>query len=219
LVATGPDDISSYTRFHIRYGYTSRTCPSSGTLLKIQAKRLPMASTLALKHVGSQLALVVLLVSIALVSGCSPPPALTAPEEALVRRCLELAHKQETSAECSQVTKPMQKSFLAKHPDFYDQLLSERKKFVEDRIAEDVRRRDELNECVADRASGNSNPPSCEKFRPHEIARALEDRRRTGCAQSTLDGKPDASQRCEGLSDRDIEDELQMERVRRERNR
>jgi hypothetical protein len=154
-----------------------------------------------------------------LVSGCAPPPALTAPEEALVRRCLELAHKQETSPECSQVTKPMQKSFLAKHPDFYDQLLAERKKFVEDRIAEDVRRRDELNACLKDREAGNTQSAACEKFRPHEIARVLEDRRRTGCAQSTLDGKPDATQRCEGLSARDIEDEVQMERTRRERNR
>jgi hypothetical protein len=169
------------------------------------------------RDMRSPLTSVALFVSFALITGCSPPPALTAPEEALVRRCLELEHKQETSAECSRVTKPMQKAFLAKHPDFYDQLLSERKKFVEDRIAEDVRRRDELNVCVADRGTGNSNPPSCEKFRPHEIARALEDRRRTACAQSTLDGKPDASQRCEGLTARDIEDEVQMERVRRER--
>jgi hypothetical protein len=161
----------------------------------------------------------VLLVTISLISGCSPPPALTAPEEALVRRCLELAHKQETSPECSPVTKPMQKAFLAKHPDFYDQLLAERKKFVEDRIAEDVRQRDELNACLDAREGGDAKPSSCEKFRPHEIARGLEDRRRTGCARSTLDKKPDASQRCEGLSNQDIEDEVQMERVRRERNR
>jgi hypothetical protein len=169
--------------------------------------------------VRSHFASVLIVVPFALIAACSPPPALTAPEEALVRRCLELEHKQETSAECSQVTKPMRKAFLAKHADFYDQLLSERKKFVEDRIAEDVRRRDELNACVDDRANGNSSSSSCEKFRPHEIARALEDRRRTSCAQSTLDAKPDASERCEGLSDRDIEDEVQMERARRERNR
>jgi hypothetical protein len=161
----------------------------------------------------------VVLATTGLVGGCSPPPALTAPEEAMVRRCLELAHKQETSPECSHVTKSMQKSFLAKHPDFYDQLLAERKKFVEDRIAEDVRQRDELNACLDARENGDAHPSSCEKFRPHEIARGLEDRRRTGCAQSTLDKQPDASQRCEGLSKQDIEDEVQMERVRRERSR
>jgi hypothetical protein len=157
------------------------------------------------------------LTAILSVSACSPPPALTGAEEALVGRCLELAHKQESDPECSQVTKPMQKSFLAKHPDFYDQLLSERKKFVEDRIAEDVRRRDELNACLDDRQAGNSKPASCEKFMAHEITRGLEDRRRTGCAQSQLDRKADAEQRCEGLSASDIEAEVQMERVRRER--
>lgn len=159
------------------------------------------------------------LVLIAAASGCSPPPPeLTAPQEELVRRCLELAHKQETDSACTEgVTEPMKKSFLLKHPDFYDQLVAERKKFVEERIAEDIRRRDELNRCLDDREAGNARAPSCEKFMAHEIKRGLEDRRRTRCATSTLDGKADAPRRCEGLSEQDIAEEVQMERVRRER--
>ena len=153
-------------------------------------------------------------------SGCTPPPALTPSEEQLVSRCLELAYKQEeAAAECAQVTKPMQKSFLEKHPDFYEQLLAERKKFVEARIAEDVRKRDELNVCLDAREDGAASPSSCEKFMPHEIRRGLEDRRRTRCAASQLDRKPDAAQRCDGLSAREIEEEVQMERARRERRR
>lgn len=137
-----------------------------------------------------------------------------------MRRCLELAHKQETDSACAEgVTEPMKKAFLLKHPDFYDQLVAERKKFVEDRIAEDIRRRDELNLCLDDREAGNVQAPSCEKFMAHEITRGLEDRRRTRCATSMLDGKADAPQRCAGLSEQEIAEETQMERVRRERRR
>ena len=150
------------------------------------------------------------------VSGCAPPE-LTAPQEELVRRCLELAYKQEATSECAeQVTRPMEKAFLKKHPDFYEQLLADRKAFVEARIAEDLRRRDELNLCLDDREAGNMGSPACEKFMTHEITRGVEDRRRTRCAEARLDGNADAQHHCEGLAARDIEDELQMERVRRE---
>lgn len=153
------------------------------------------------------------------VSGCAPPE-LTAPQEELVRRCLELAYKQEANSECAQrVTRPMEKAFLKKHPNFYEQLLADRKAFVEARIAEDLRRRDELNLCLDDREAGNMGSPVCEKFMTHEIARGIEDRRRRRCAEARLDGKADAQHHCEGLSDHDIEDELQMERVRREGRR
>lgn len=149
-------------------------------------------------------------------SSCAPPD-LTAPQEELVRRCLELAYKQETASECAeQVTRPMESAFLAKHPDFYDRLLADRKAFVEARIAEDVRRRDELNLCLDDREAGSIGSPACEKFMTHEITRGLEDRRRRRCAQARLDSKADAQHQCEGLAARDIEDELRMERVRRE---
>jgi len=88
-------------------------------------------------------------------SSCAPPE-LTAPQEEFVRRCLELAYKQEAGSECAQqVTKPMEKAFLKKHPDFYDQLLADRKAFVEERIAEDRRRSEKLNLCLDDRESGN----------------------------------------------------------------
>jgi len=151
------------------------------------------------------------------VSGCAPPE-LTAPQEALVGRCLELAHKQETSAECTeQVTKPMARAFLQKHPDFYDHILADRKAFVEAQIAKDLRRRDELNLCIDQREADNTDSPACEKFMAHEIRRGIEDRRRRHCAEAQLDGKPDAQQRCDGLSARDIEDEVQMERARRGR--
>jgi hypothetical protein len=113
----------------------------------------------------------------------------------------------------------MEQAFLEKHPDFYDQLLAERKAFVEERIAEDQRRRDELNLCLDNREAGNMNPVSCEKLQAHEIKRGIEDRRLRRCAEARLDGKADAQQRCEGLSDRDVEDELQMERRRRENRR
>lgn len=149
------------------------------------------------------------------VSSCAPPE-LTAPQEDLVRRCLELAFKQEDSPECAeQVTRPMEKAFHAKHPEFHERLLADRKAFVEARIAEDVRRRDELNLCLDEREAGNIGSPTCGKFMAHEITRGIEDRRRRRCAQARLDGKADAQHHCEGLAARDIEDELQMERVRR----
>jgi hypothetical protein len=152
-------------------------------------------------------------------SGCAPPE-LTAPEEELVRRCLDLAYKQETSSECAErVTKPMKKAFLEKHPDFYDRLLADRIAFVEKRIAEDQRQREELNLCLDDREAGKMGSPACEKFMTHEITRGITDRRLRRCAEARLDGKGDAQDHCKGLSDRDIEDELQMELVRRGRRR
>jgi len=152
----------------------------------------------------------------ATVSGCAPPPELTAPQEELVRGCLELAYKQEATSACAeQVTKPMEQAFLEKHPDFYEKVLADRKAFVEARIAEDVRRRDELNLCLDDREASALSSPACEKFMPHEIKRGIEDRRRRRCAEAQLDGRVDAQHHCEGLSARDIEDEVQMERVRR----
>lgn len=40
------------------------------------------------------------------------PPQLTASQEELVRRCLELEYRQEATSECAeQVTRPMQKAF------------------------------------------------------------------------------------------------------------
>lgn len=110
----------------------------------------------------------------------------------------------------------MEKAFLKKHPDFYNRLLADRKAFVEARIADDVRRRDELNLCLDDREAGSKDSLACEKFMTHEIGRGIEDRRRRRCAEARLDGKADAQHPCEGLSDRDIENELQMERTRRE---
>jgi len=149
------------------------------------------------------------------VSGCAPPE-LTAPQEELVRRCLELAYKEEATAECTaQVTKPMEKAFLIKHPDFYETLLAERKAFVEARIAEDVRRRDDLNLCLDAREAGDTGSPACEKFMAYEIARGIDGRRRKRCAQSQLDGKADQQKVCDGLAARDIEDEIEMERRRR----
>jgi hypothetical protein len=152
----------------------------------------------------------------AAVSGCAPPE-LTAPEEALARRCLELAYEQEASAECAQqVTKPMEQAFLEKHPDFYEQLLAKRVAFVEERIAEDQRRADELSRCLDDREAGAADPPACEQFMAHEIARETENRRLRRCVQARLEGEADARQFCDGLSEREIEDEMQMERVRRD---
>ena len=163
------------------------------------------------------LAQLLTLVLTTVVSGCTPPE-LTAPQEELVRRCLELAYKQEAASECAeQVTAPMETAFLKKHPDFYERLLADRKAFVEARIAEDMRRRDELNLCLDDRETGNGGSAACEKFMAHEITRGLEDRRRRRCAQARLDGKADAQHQCEGLASRDIEYEIGMERSRRER--
>lgn len=154
-------------------------------------------------------------------SGCAPPPPeLTAAQEDLVRRCLELAYKQETTPECeAQVTKPMEKAFLEKHPDFYDQLLGERKAFVEKNLAADQAERDKLNLCLDDRESGKQDSSACEKFRPHEIKRGLEDRRLRRCAVARLDATADAERKCDGLSDAVIADEVQAERLRRERRR
>jgi hypothetical protein len=150
--------------------------------------------------------------------GCTPPP-LTAAQEALVGECLELAHRQESNAECTaHVTRRMEKAYLGKHPDFYQQLLAKRKAFVEERIAEDQRRRDELNRCLDTREAGGS-APVCEQFMTHELERGIEDRRRRRCARARLDGAAHALRHCQGLSDRDIEQELQMERFRRERRR
>jgi hypothetical protein len=148
-------------------------------------------------------------------SGCAPPE-LTAPQEDLVRRCLEMAYKEEATEECAQqVTRPMERAFLEKHPEFYAQLRAERIDFVEKRIAEDQRRRDELNLCLDDREAGDASAPSCEKFMEHEITRGLRDRRLRRCAAARLDGQSDAQKQCEGLPPRMIEDELQMERARR----
>lgn len=155
------------------------------------------------------------LVCAAAVGGCTPPD-LTAPQEELVGRCLELAHKQETSSECAQVTEPMERAYLEKHPDFYDGLLADRKAFIEERIAEDRRAGDELDRCIDAREAGNQASSVCRKFTAREITRATHDRRLRGCAEAQLDGKPDARKRCAGLSDREIEDEVQAERVRRE---
>jgi hypothetical protein len=154
-------------------------------------------------------------------SGCTqPPPELTAAQEDLVRQCLELAYKQETTPECeAQVTKPMEKAFLVKHPDFYDELLAERKKFVEKNLAEDQRTRDELNLCLDDRESSKQDSSACEKFMTHEIKRGLEDRRLRRCAAARLDATADADRQCEGLPDSVVADEVQAERLRRERRR
>ena len=161
------------------------------------------------------LAQLLMLVLATTVGGCAPPE-LTAPQEELVRRCLELAYKEEAPSECAeQVTKPMEKVFLKKHPDFYEQLLADRKAFVEARIAEDMRRRDELNLCLDDHEAGHMGSPACEKFMTHEITRGIEDRRRRRCVEARLEGRADAQHHCEGLAARDIEDALQMERVRR----
>lgn len=161
------------------------------------------------------LALSLVLASVTVSSGCSPAE-LTAVEEELVGRCLELARKQETSEECSAVTKPMEKAYLQKYPDFYDRLLADRKAYVEERIAEEQRTGDELDQCIDARESGNRASAACRKFTAREIKRAALDRRLTDCAVAQLDGKPDASRRCAGLTEREIEDEVQAERVRRE---
>lgn len=154
-------------------------------------------------------------------SGCAPPPPeLTALQEELVRQCLELAYKQDPTPECrEQVTKPMEKAFLEKHPDFYDRLLAERKEFVEKTIAADQRERDELNLCLDAHEAGKQDSSACEKFMAHEIGRGLQDRRLTRCAAARLDATTDAQHHCEGLSDYVIEEEVQAERVRRERRR
>jgi hypothetical protein len=150
--------------------------------------------------------------------GCAPPPELTAPQEELVRKCLELAYKQDATPECAeQVTKPMEKAFLEKHPDFYDQLLAERKEFVEKSIAVDQRERDELNLCLDDHEAGKQDSTACEEFMAHEIRRGLADRRLTRCAAARLDATADAQRYCEGLPDSVIEEEVQAERVRRAR--
>ena len=152
-------------------------------------------------------------------SSCAPPE-LTGPEEELVRRCLDLAYKQEAGSDCAErVTKPMEEAFLAKHPDFYARLRADRIAFVEQRIAEDQRQREKLNLCLDDREAGKTESPACEKFMTHEITRGITDRRLRRCAEARLDGKGDAQDHCKGLSDREIEDELQVERVRRERGR
>lgn len=155
------------------------------------------------------------LVLAVLSSGCSPPE-LTAPQEELVGRCLELARIQETSDECSQVTKPMEKAYLEKHPDFYDRLLADRKAFVEERMAEAQRRADELDKCIDARERGNTRSPDCKNFTLRDINRAARDRHLRSCAEAKLDDSPDAPKRCRGLSDRDIEEEVQAERVRRD---
>jgi hypothetical protein len=154
--------------------------------------------------------------------GCNPPPPpeLTASQEDLVRQCLELAYRQDATPECDeQVTKPMEQAFLAKHPDFYDRLLAERKEFVEKNIAADQRARDELNLCLDDHEAGKQDSSACEEFMAHEIRRGLQDRRLTRCAVARLDAAADAQRQCEGLTDSVIDEEVQAERVRRERRR
>lgn len=160
-----------------------------------------------------------LLLLTTLLAGCSPPPELTAPQTELVRGCLKLAYTQESSPDCAkQVTKPMEEAFLLKNPDFYDQLLADRKAYVEARLAEELRQRNELNLCLDQREAGNTASTACEKFMKHEIARAGEDRRRRRCAEARLDGKPEAQRHCEGLSARDIEDEVETERRKRSKS-
>lgn len=154
-------------------------------------------------------------------SGCAPPPLeLTASQEEIVRHCLELAYKEDTTAECAeQVTRPMEKAFLEKHTDFYDRLLAGRKEFVEKNIAADQRQRDELSLCLDAHEAGRQDSSACEKFMPHEIRRGLQDRRLTRCAAARLDASANAQRDCEGLPDSVIEEEVQAERVRRERRR
>jgi hypothetical protein len=147
------------------------------------------------------------------IAGCTPPE-LTGGEEELVARCLELAHKQETSDECGAVTRSMEKAYLDKHPDFYDRLLAARKALVEERIAEDRRRSEEISRCADVRAAGETDP-KCEKFTSREIERVMLDRRLRGCAAAKLDEAPDAEARCAGLTEQEIEDEVRAERIRR----
>lgn len=155
-----------------------------------------------------------------LVSSCSrPPPELTVEQEELVRRCLELAFKQEPTPECAErVTKPMEEAFIHKHPNFYDELVAQRKAFVEERLAEEQRQRDELNRCLDQRERGDATSPACEKFLAHEITRGLRDRRLRRCAEARLDEKTGAHMHCDGLPARVIEEEVAAERTRRERN-
>lgn len=151
---------------------------------------------------------------------CAPPPELTAAQEELVSKCLELAFRQEKDPACAEaVTQPMEKAFLAKHPDFHERLVAERKKFVEERIAEDVRRRDALNVCLDDRESGDAQSSACEQFMPHEIERGLTDRKLRRCAAARLDGAANVDEHCADLSEREIEGEVEMERSRREQTR
>jgi hypothetical protein len=153
-------------------------------------------------------------------SCCAPPPELTASQEEMVRQCLELAHRQESSPECAErVTEPMENAFLEKHPDFYDRLLADRKAFVEERIARDQRERDQLNVCLDDHEAGKTDSPACEKFMKHEISRGIEDRRLRRCAEARLDANADAQRQCEGLPEHIIDEEVQAERVRRDRRR
>ncbi|HEY4369073.1 MAG TPA: hypothetical protein VGN07_17700 [Steroidobacteraceae bacterium] len=155
-----------------------------------------------------------------LAGGCTPPPELTASQEEFIGKCLELSYTQEATAECEgQVTKPMAQAFLKKHPDFYDRLLAERKEFVEKRIAVDQGEHNELNLCLDDREEDKQDSTACKKFMPHEIRRGLEDRHLRRCAAARLDAAADASHYCEGLPDSLIQDEVQAERVRRERRR
>jgi hypothetical protein len=136
----------------------------------------------------------------------------------MVRQCLELAYRQETSSECAErVTKPMEKAFLRKRPDFYDRLLADRKAFVEERIAIDQRERENLNLCIDDHEAGKTDSPACDQFMKHEITRGIEDRRLRRCADARLDANADADRRCEGLPDHIIDEEVQAERARRER--
>lgn len=152
------------------------------------------------------------------ITGCAPPLELSAPQEALVSHCLELAFKQETEIACEQgVNRPMREAFLAKHPDFHDKLLAARKQFVEERIATDRRRSDELNLCLNDHEAGNSPSPTCSEFMSHEIRRGLQDRRLTRCASASLDATADVARRCDGLSEQVIADEVALERDRRSR--
>lgn len=151
-------------------------------------------------------------------SGCAPPLELTPEQEQLTARCLELAFKQETDPACAEgVTEPMKKAFLERRPDFHERLIAERKKFVEAQIAEDVRRRDALNQCLADQEEGVDSSAACTEFMPHEIARGLKDRKLRRCAGSQLDQAADASQQCDGLTDREIAAEIDAERGRRAR--
>jgi hypothetical protein len=48
------------------------------------------------------------------------------------------------------------------------------------------------------------------------MRRETENRRRTRCAQAHLDGDRDAPQRCEGLSEEEVKEEVRAERVKRE---
>lgn len=154
---------------------------------------------------------------LALVAAGCTPPELTVGEQALVRRCLELAFENEEDPACAPVTASLQQRYLEAHPEFHEELMARRKAFVEERIAEDQRRRDELRACVAAREAGQADASACEKFLPHEIERMLRDGKLRRCAKAQVDEMADAQEQCADLTEREIEEEVQAERARRVR--